>query len=141
MCAGHESVRLKRIATGQLVLPATVNGVKGIFVLDTGSGNTIIDVLKKDKFKITEADICPTTETAVGAGASGIALELATVRTFSAARRRMRNVMVFLMDMSNVNNEFTAAGMRNIDGILGSDILFAHNAVIDYGSMTLKMNK
>lgn len=140
MLEKRKSVKLRKIASGQIVLTATLNGVKGRFVLDTGAGNTILDVSKKEKFNIAAADVNDTSETAIGAGASGIALKFAVVRTFSVARVRMKNVPVFLMDMENVNAGFSDAGISAVDGILGGDLLFANNAVIDYASLSLTFN-
>ena len=134
------SVKLKKIASGQVVVGATVNGVKGVFVLDTGAGNTILDISKKDKFKIADEDVSVTTETAVGAGASGIALQLATLKSFSVALVRMKNTKVFLMNLDNVNFGLAEAGIRTIDGMLGGDILFENNAVIDYSNLSLTFN-
>ena len=40
---------------------------------------------------------------------------------------------LFLMDISYVNAEFRKSHAGQVDGVLGTDFLVRHQAVIDYG--------
>ncbi|MCQ2285998.1 MAG: retroviral-like aspartic protease family protein [Bacteroidales bacterium] len=135
------TIRLNAISSGQIVVSATLNGVRGRFVLDTGSGRTIIEQSKKEKFLITDDEISQTSETAIGAGSSGIFLEIATLRTFTIAHQKVKNIPLFLMDLSHVNQGFAEAGIKAIDGIIGGDLLFTLHAIVDYSHMKLTLQK
>jgi predicted aspartyl protease len=60
---------LEEIATGHILIFGQINEVDGTFVLDTGSGGTVIDEKNKNKFKLTTND---TEEKASGVGGSNI---------------------------------------------------------------------
>ncbi|MEO6302167.1 MAG: hypothetical protein ABIP51_03235 [Bacteroidia bacterium] len=53
------------------------------------------------------------------------------------------NYKTVLLDLSHVNQSYQLIGLNPIDGVLGSDILFQYNAVINYEKklLTLKYKK
>ncbi len=46
-----------------------------------------------------------------------------------------------LIDLSHVNAAYAATGIPTIDGVLGNDILYNYNAVINYKKATLKLTE
>lgn len=40
---GYKAIALTKLGIGHLVMKASVNGVDGTFILDTGAGGTVID--------------------------------------------------------------------------------------------------
>ncbi len=49
----------------------------------------------------------------------------------------IRNDSLFLMDISYVNAEFRKNRSRQVDGVLGTDFLEKHHAIVDYSRSTL----
>jgi predicted aspartyl protease len=47
------TIPLKLTATDHLEIKAKINGVKGVFILDTGASNTCVGFDKLDHFKLT----------------------------------------------------------------------------------------
>ena len=48
----YSSVAFKRIKTNHIQIKAEINGLKGLFIIDTGASNTCIDLENHKLFKI-----------------------------------------------------------------------------------------
>jgi len=44
-----------------------------------------------------------------------------------------------LLDLSHVNKSYEQIGLKQIEGVLGSDILLKYNAIIDYPKKELRL--
>ena len=62
-----------------------------------------------------------------------------TLNKFRIGDVLMENFEAVLLDMSHINESYTQIGFKAIDGVLGSDIMYAYKADIDYKKMTLKL--
>lgn len=49
------------------------------------------------------------------------------------------NYDMVLLDLNHVNVSYESIGIKHIDGVLGNDLLYDLNAVIDYNARTLKL--
>ena len=45
------------------------------------------------------------------------------------------------MNLNHVNNAFILMGLKEVDGVIGADILTSNKAIIDYTNLTLYMKK
>lgn len=45
-------IKIHAIASNHFKIVSKINGVKGVFILDTGASSTFIDLNLKDKFKL-----------------------------------------------------------------------------------------
>lgn len=134
-------IKLKKIASRQLVVTLKLNGTQGTFILDTGAGNSILANSQKSKFGLEEKAIQASAETGLGFGGSGIALETAIISELTIGRLKLHDFPLFLMDMQELNAGFEAEGIQAIDGVLGADILFMLNAIIDYKKRLLILSR
>ena len=50
--SSYSSVTFKRIKTNHIQIKAEINGLKGVFIIDTGASNTCIDLENHKLFKI-----------------------------------------------------------------------------------------
>ena len=48
----YTRIKLKRLKSDHLALKASINGVKGRFILDTGASNTLVDDKHAKLFKL-----------------------------------------------------------------------------------------
>lgn len=134
----YHSISLKKTTTNHFELKAKINGIKGRFILDTGASNTCIGLHLADHYKLQPQD----SETkAAGAGALEIETQTALDIPLKIGKWRHKNLHLVLIDLSHVNMALTQHGVREVEGIIGSDILEKGKAVIDYDKKRLYLKK
>ena len=45
------------------------------------------------------------------------------------------------MNLDHINDAFNSMGVKEVDGVIGADILTTNKGVIDYSEMTLYLKK
>ena len=70
---GYHAIPFFQNAVGHLLVEVTINGVTGIFILDTGAGSTIVDTKQAERLKLR---LQRNNSTHSGAGAGGQNLEV-----------------------------------------------------------------
>jgi len=130
-------IPLTKMASGHLHLNALINGVKGEFILDTGAGATVIDTKQQKKFymKTQESE-------SLGAGAGGqTSLQQSLDNSFKMGTLEMPKFLLYVMNLDHVNNAFTLMGLKEVDGVIGANILTSNKGIIDYANLTLYLKK
>ena len=122
-------VKLHPIASNHFKIISKVNGVKGLFILDTGASTTFVDLKLEDKFKLTSH---PSVVKASGAGRDKIDTLISKNNTLSIGGWIKTRFPIALIDLSYVNDAFESINTSPVDGIIGADILKKGFAVIDY---------
>ena len=131
-------VSLKSIATNHLELKAKINGVKGRFILDTGASNSCVGLNAIDNFKL----IAEESETkAAGAGATNMETQLSKNNTLKIGKWSTHKFHLVLFDLTHVNTALTDHNAKEVDGIIGADILRKGRAFIDYNKNVLYLRK
>ena len=132
------SIPLKKTKTNHFELVAYINGIKGRFILDTGASNTCIGLHKADYFKVAST----ISETkASGAGATEIETHTATDVYLTIGKWEVRDLHLVLIDLSHVNSALELHGVKEIEGVIGSDLLKLGKAIIDYDKKRLYLKK
>lgn len=135
---GYSKIKLKKINTNHFELKGTLNGAKGRFILDTGASNSCVDLSKAEYFNLTVED----SETkAAGAGAIGMETKIASRNALKFGDWAYQNATIVLLDLTHVNMALTEHDSREVDGIIGADILEKGKAIIDYNSQCLFLKK
>jgi hypothetical protein len=122
-------IKMHPIASNHFKIISKINGVKGVFILDTGASTTFIDFKLKEKFKLTSH---PSIVKARGAGPDKIDTLLCKNNTLSIGKWVKTRFPIALIDLSYVNDAFESINSSAVDGIIGADILKKGFAVIDY---------
>lgn len=135
---GYTKIDLKKINTNHYELKATLNGVKGRFILDTGASNSCIDIHLAEKFKL---DVKDSKTKAAGAGATGIETKIAEGNSLKIKRWKFFKFTIVLLDLTHVNTALTEHNAKAVDGIIGADILEKGKAIIDYKKHRLYLKK
>ena len=131
-------ISLKSIATNHLELKAKINGVKGRFILDTGASNSCVGLNAIDNFKL----IAEESETkAAGAGATDMETQLSKNNTLKIGKWSTHKFHLVLFDLTHVNTALTDHNAKEVDGIIGADILRKGRAFIDYNKNVLYLRK
>lgn len=133
----HTSVRLKLTATNHLEIKAKINGVKGVFILDTGASNTCVGFDKLDHFKLTsEASEIK----AAGAGATDMETHISSKNKIEIGQWKNKKLKIVLFDLTHVNQALEAHNVPQVDGIIGADVLKQTKAIIDYDSKKVHLS-
>lgn len=117
------------IASNHFKIISKINGVKGVFILDTGASSTFIDISLKDKFKLKSKT---SLIEASGAGPNKLTTQLSKNNSIKIGSWRSEKFQILLIDLSNVNNAFASIKTQAVDGIIGADILKTGNGILDY---------
>lgn len=132
-------ITLRQIQTGHLVFDVKLNKKDALFLLDTGASGTILSEKGIEKFQL---DIVQTEETGTSASGSDIVMQLAKNNCLAFEENlELEDLEFFVMNLNHVNNSFDALGEKNIDGVLGADILSSRKCIIDYENVCFYLKK
>ena len=127
MAKGYDVVELHKMKTGHITATIKVNGKSCLFLVDTGGGGTLIDMSKKDKYGLEALG-----KRDYAAGIGSVSSLVRTSATLQIGDKDFKSEDLYLMDISYINSEFRKTKGRQVDGVLGTDFLEKHKAVIDY---------
>tara|TARA_B110001454_G_C12637475_1_gene399722 strand:- start:393 stop:842 length:450 start_codon:yes stop_codon:yes gene_type:complete len=134
----YVKIKLKKIATNHLELKATINGVKGRFILDTGASNSCVGLDLIDYFKLTTEE---SESKAAGAGATDMETLLSQDNHLKIGSWKTNKCHLVVFDLSHVNTALTQHSVKEVHGIIGADVLQKGKAFIDYNKNVLYLKK
>ena len=108
-----------------------LNGKTANVIIDTGASrsvfdeNRIVDFLGHDKLEDHD-------RLSSGLGTNTMTSKKVQIDKVELGDITINNYDATILDLSHVNSSYEKLGLSPIDGILGGDILFDYNAVIDY---------
>ena len=126
---GYSKTKLKLTKTNHFEIKATINGVKGLFILDTGASSSCVGFEAVDTFKLKAKD---SDVKAAGAGATDMMTQLSKKNKVKIGKWKKEKVALILFNLTHVNTALTAHNAKPVDGIIGADILKSAKAIIDY---------
>lgn len=124
---GYDVVNLHKMKTGHITVTFNINGKPCVLLVDTGGGGTLIDISKKDTYHLEALGM---RDYAAGIGSVSSLVRTSAVMEING--KELSTNDLFLMDISYLNAEFRKTKGRQVDGVLGTDFLEKHHAVIDY---------
>ena len=131
-------IKLHAVASNHFTIISKINGIKGVFILDTGASNTFVDLNLEAKFKI-RSEI--SSIEASGAGPNKLKTLPSKNNSIRLGNWTKKNFKVALIDLSHINGAFESIDASRIDGIVGADILEKGNAIIDYKNKCVYLKK
>jgi predicted aspartyl protease len=135
---GYLAVGLARSSSGLLEVPARVAGSPGTLLLDTGAIGTCFDQASAQRLELCTRR---TEDRASGLGAGDQPFSYVAMKEFWIGACSLPTIEAMMIDFSHVNKVRQKRGDRPIDGVLGSDILAARAALLDYGSLALYLRE
>jgi len=126
---GYIRAKLKLTKTNHFEIKATLNGVKGRFILDTGASSSCVGFEAVDTFnlKVKDSKIL-----AAGAGATNMETKLSKKNKVKIGNWETDKIILVLFNLTHVNTALINHKSKPVDGIIGADILKKSNAIIDY---------
>ena len=138
LAKGYTRIKLNTTPTNHLELKATINGIKGSFILDTGASSSCIGLEYASYFNLISED---SKVLAAGAGAIDMETRLSTGNTLKVSSWKKEKIDIVLFDLSHVNTALINHKAEAVHGILGADILNLGKGVIDYQYSCLYLKK
>jgi predicted aspartyl protease len=126
---GYKKINFRVTKTQHLLLNATLNGVKGNFILDTGASNSCVGFESIEKFNLQAEN---STTKASGAGATNMHTQLAKNNLLQLGRWKNHDFDLVIFDLSHVNLALKQHKAKPVHGIIGADVLLQCKAIIDY---------
>ena len=126
---GYTKVKLKLTKTNHFEIKATLNGVRGVFILDTGASSSCVGFEAIDTFKLSSET---SKIKAAGAGATDLETQVSKKNSLTIGSWKKNNAILILFNLIHVNTALVTHNSTPVDGIIGADILKKAKAVIDY---------
>ena len=126
---GYAKIKLKFTKTNHFEIKASINGIKGRFILDTGASSSCVGFEAIERFNLTVKD---SEIKAVGAGAGNMMTKISNSNDFKIGKWKKKRIALILFNLMHVNDGLINHNVDPVDGIIGADILRKGKAVIDY---------
>ncbi len=125
----YSKIKLKLTKTNHFEIKATINGKKGLFILDTGASSSCVGFEAVDTFnlKVKDSEI-----KAAGAGATDMDTKMSKKNKVKIGKWKNNKVVLVLFNLTHVNTALINHNSKPVDGIIGADILKKGKAIIDY---------
>lgn len=126
---GYSKIKLKLTNTNHFEIKATINGHKGLFILDTGASSSCVgfEAIETFNLKVKDSEI-----KAAGAGATDMDTKMSKKNKVKIGKWKNDKVVLVLFNLSHVNTALINHNSKPVDGIIGADILKKGKAIIDY---------
>ena len=126
---GYIKIKLHLTKTNHFEIKATINGVKGVFIVDTGASSSCVgfDAIKTFKLIAKDSEI-----KAAGAGATNMITQISKLNRLKIGKWKKEKVALILFNLTHVNTALINHNATPVDGIIGADILKGSKAIIDY---------
>ncbi|WNH08906.1 TIGR02281 family clan AA aspartic protease [Thalassobellus suaedae] len=126
---GYTKVKLHLTQTNHFEIKATINGHKGLFILDTGASSSCVgfEAIETFNLKVKDSEI-----KAAGAGATDMDTKMSKKNKVKIGKWKNDKVILVLFNLSHVNTALINHNSKPVDGIIGADILKKGKAIIDY---------
>ena len=122
-----------------LLLDARLNGQPARLLVDTGASRTVFDKERILRF-LQDAVFQPSDKASTGLGTDSMESHLVNAASLQIGDLRIDDLELVVLDLVHVNQSYEKIGIEAIDGVLGSELLSAHKAVIDFGKLELRLS-
>lgn len=138
---GYIAVSLRQNVPGQLLINAKINDVEGVYILDSGAGQTVVDTKQLDTLKL-KLNYDETALTGGGVGAHSIENIPSYNNKLEINNFKIDNLAVAVMSLETAWESLARVGAHEeLFGIIGVDILKTGDAIVDFSTMTLYLKQ
>lgn len=123
-----------------LFIDCLINQKKAFLLIDTGASKTVFDLNRIDSFFETKKRKSKIKDKlSTGLGTNSMESKSVRIDEFEIHGITYWNFNAILLNIDHVNQSYNSLQMPSIDGVLGSDILMKHKAIINYGKKTISL--
>lgn len=134
----YKKIRFQVSKTQHLLIKASINGVKGNFILDTGASNSCVGFESISLFLLNAKS---SKTKASGAGATGMLTQTSDGNQLQLGSWKEPEFELVIFDLSHVNEALVQHKAKPVHGIIGADILMKGKGIIDYYNHCLYLLK
>lgn len=121
-----------------LLISCKVNGShEGDLVIDTGASKTVLDRNFVPDYELSENQTSEIQSRGLGEGS--LNTEMVKIESFQLGDLLVNDFHCALIDLEGINEMYKEHCQREICGLLGSDFLLKHRAIINYGRRILEL--
>lgn len=114
-----------------LFINLEINGKPSRLLIDTGASKTVFDTERVLQF-VKESKIKSHETKSVGLGAEAMETKVASLKHITIGKLTIDKWKVAILPIGHVNQTYEHLNLPPIDGVLGSDFLMKHDAVISF---------
>lgn len=122
-----------------LHVKAKVNGKTVTLLIDTGASKTVFDKGRILRFA-DEESFLTLEKLSTGLGTTMMETQSTVLKKFQVGKLNIANFETIVIDLSHVNLTYAKLDLPAIDGVLGSDLMVKHHAIIDYKKKEMKLS-
>jgi hypothetical protein len=122
-----------------LLVKAKVNGKTVTLLIDTGASKTVFDKGRILRFA-EEESFLTLEKLSTGLGTTMMETQSTVLKKFQIGKLQIANFETIVIDLSHVNITYAKLDLPAIDGVLGSDLMVKHHAIIDYKKKEMKLS-
>jgi Aspartyl protease len=119
-----------------LLVEVVVFGQNFKVVLDTGASKTVFDRTFMENH-IAAGDLLISEKLSVGLGTTSMESFIIHLPQLQLGKLKLKAFEAAVLDLSTISYAYQNLDLPPVIGVLGGDILFAHQAKIDYKTLTL----
>lgn len=107
-------------------------------LIDTGASKTVFD---KNFLSLhfSETKLQTNEQLTTGVGSNTLQSEITEIKNLQIGRLQIDLLTIAVLDLSHVNETYSLVDFEPISGVIGSDLLVAGKAVINFKKKTLRM--
>ena len=113
-----------------LFVSGSIDGITCDLLIDTGASHTIFDASLIPKAPVTELEEREIQSAGIHAGE--LKSSIGHIQDFKLGDLRRKDWTVVLIDLTHVNDLYKRFTDKRVAGLIGSDFLLKHKALIDY---------
>lgn len=134
---GYIAVPIGQNVAGQLLINVKINGVEGVYILDSGAGQTVVDTQQSEVLKLKLA-LEETANTGGGLGAHSIETIPSYNNMIEINEFKIDTLPVAVMSLESAWESLAKVGAQDVlFGIIGVDLLKSGQAILDFSTMSL----
>ncbi len=114
-----------------------VNNCIARFVIDTGASHTVMDFNRIEIFA-DKTSVKSNNELSTGLGTSSMQSMMVRIKSMEIDTIKIHNYKMILLDLSHINATYEAMGIKAIDGVLGTDIMYKYKATLSFATKTIR---
>lgn len=118
-----------------LFVSGRINGQEYDLLIDTGASHTIFDATLIPEVPVSEIEGNEIQSAGIHAGE--LKSSIGHIKKFRLGDLKRVNWTVVLIDLTHVNDLYKRFTDKRVAGLIGSDFLLKHKAMIDYKKKTL----
>jgi hypothetical protein len=123
------------VTARRVLVDATVNGIKGRFILDTGASSIVLNEAFADRAKVRQLNANGTARTLYGAAPS----DMRRIDSIAIGASVLSNVIAHAQDFTAV--DYRGLDRQNYDGLLGYDIFAGAVVKLDFQNQTMTIGQ